>query len=72
MPYVVLRNCVAGGERRSAGDVIELGVDEAASLIAMGRVEPVEVKEAEQSDRSVGLETSDAPAPKKRGRKRAD
>lgn len=67
--YIVLKPTIAGGQRRSAGDIIELPVDEAAALLAAKRVEvaPEKPKSAPvNADRSVALEESDAPAPKKR------
>ena len=70
MPYVILKSCVAGGESRSAGDVIELGGDEARSLLAMGRVSVApDVKPVQETNRSVGLEADAASPVKKRGRK---
>lgn len=70
MPYLITKSCMAGGERRNAGDVVDLSEAEGRSLITMGRAEaaPV-VKKPTVSDRSVALDKSDAPAPKKRGRK---
>jgi hypothetical protein len=61
MSYLVLRGCVAGGESRSVGDVIELSEQEGKSLTAMGRVQEVTVTKEAPADRSVALETSDAP-----------
>jgi len=66
MSYLVLKGCVAGGESRSVGDVIELTQQEGKSLTAMGRVQEVEVSEEATADRSVALETSDAPKLTKR------
>ena len=39
MYYLILKNTVVAGQRVQAGDVIEIAADEAASLLAMGRVE---------------------------------
>ncbi len=39
MYYLILKNTVVAGQRVKAGDVIEIAADEAASLLAMGRVE---------------------------------
>lgn len=61
MSYLVLKGCVAGGESRSVGDVIELSEQEGKSLTAMGRVQEVAVTKDAPADRSVALETSDAP-----------
>jgi hypothetical protein len=38
MKYVILKSCVAAGATRKAGEIVELGADEAASLKAYGRV----------------------------------
>jgi hypothetical protein len=70
MPYLILKSCVAGGSRRSAGDIIELDKAEANQLLIMGRVEAVaEAKLAQETDRSVGLQADVASPLKKRGRK---
>ena len=69
--YLVLKSTVASGQRLNAGDVVELSAAEARALLAMGRVEaaPEKPKAAPvQADRSVSLETSDAPVVAKRGR----
>lgn len=66
MSYLVLKGCVAGGQSRSAGDVVELSEQEGKSLTAMGRVQEVSVSDAAPADRSVALETSDAPKLTKR------
>ena len=74
MSYLVLKSCIANGKRVSAGDIIDnvdIGDAEVRVLLAMGRIER-SVAQAEvsgRSNRSVGLTASDAPAPKKRGRK---
>lgn len=60
MAYLVLKSCVAGGNARSAGDVVELSEQEGRNLTAMGRVQKVSVSEVASADRSVALETSDA------------
>ena len=38
MKYVILKSCVAAGGARKAGEILEIGPDEAASLTAYGRV----------------------------------
>ena len=38
MKYVILKSCVAAGSARKAGEIVELSADEAASLVAYGRV----------------------------------
>jgi hypothetical protein len=70
--YLVLKNCVAGGERRTAGDIVQLPASEGNILISMGRVEQTSAPKAEPvvEDRAVGLTEDDAP--KKRGRKAKD
>jgi len=70
--YLVLKNCVAGGKRRAAGDVVQLPSSEGNILISMGRVEQTSAPKAAPvvQDRAVGLKEDDAP--KKRGRKAKD
>lgn len=70
MPYLILKSCVAGGSRRSAGDIIELDGDEARQLLVMGRVAVApEPKPETETNRSVGLQADTASPLKKRGRK---
>lgn len=38
MNYVILKSCFAAGATRSAGDVVELGEDEAATLKGYNRI----------------------------------
>lgn len=38
MKYVILKSCVAAGGARKAGEIVEIGPDEAVSLTAYGRV----------------------------------
>lgn len=38
MKYVILKSCVASGASRKVGDIIDLGPDEASSLLSYGRV----------------------------------
>lgn len=38
MKYIILKSCVAAGSSRNAGEIVELGADEAASLMSYGRV----------------------------------
>jgi hypothetical protein len=66
MSYLVLKGCVAGGQSRTAGDVVELSDREGRTLTAMGRVQEVTVTKEAPADRSVALETSDAPKLTKR------
>lgn len=70
--YMMLKGCMAGGERRKAGDVVELPASEGNALISMSRAEQVEAPKAAPvvKDRAVGL--TEETAPKKRGRPRKD
>lgn len=70
MPYLITKSCMAGGKRRSAGDVVDLTESEGRSLILMARAEVAAVVETPKvSDRSVALSQSEAPAPKKRAKR---
>ena len=70
MPYLITKSCMAGGERRNAGDVVDLTESEGRSLILMSRAEVAAVIETPKvSDRSVALSHSETPAPKKRAKK---
>ena len=40
MNYVILKSCFAAGEKRNAGDIVDLGPDEAATLSGYGRIAP--------------------------------
>jgi hypothetical protein len=67
--YLVIKSTVASSGRINAGDVVELSEDEASALLAMGRVVAAHEKPKSmptQVDRSVGLNTSDAPTLSKR------
>ncbi len=74
MPYLVLKGCVIDGKKTSAGDVVDsIGVDEKNALLAMQRIEEVAAKAPPvETNRSVGLDKSDTPAPKRRGRSRRE
>ena len=68
--YLILKSCVAGGEARHAGDIVELYEQEGKALAAMNRVHACAAREVTQTvDRSVALETSDGPKLAKRGKK---
>jgi len=70
MPYLITKACMAGGKRCAAGDIVELSEAEGRSLILMGRADKAPVIEKPKiSDRSIALDKSDTPAPKKRARK---
>ena len=69
--YLVLKSTVAAGQRRSAGEIIELSDAEARALLTLGRIEAAPEKpkaSPAMADRSVALETSDTPVVAKRGR----
>ena len=67
--YLVLKSTVAMGRRINAGDIVELPDDVARVLQAIGRVEATQAKASPVTvDRSVSLQTSDAPVVAKRGR----
>ncbi len=38
MKYIILKSCVAAGQARKAGDIVELGADEATALKGYGRI----------------------------------
>lgn len=38
MKYIILKSCVAAGQARKAGDIVELGADEANALKGYGRI----------------------------------
>ena len=68
--YLIMKSCVAGGEARKAGEIVELSESEAKALTAMGRVQPVaDYVPNETMDRSVGLESSESPKISKRTKK---
>jgi len=66
MKVKITGNCSVAGNSYAEGSTANLDKDVALEMIAIGRAIPV------SSDRSVGLESSDAPAPKKRGRKKRE
>lgn len=59
MKYLVLKSCFAAGEKRNVGDVIDLGEDEARSLLGYGRVSvaPAPKPEVKTVDRSAKPKT---------------
>jgi hypothetical protein len=68
--YLILKSCMAGGAARSAGEIVELSEQEGKSLLAMGRVDVAPESAAPAvADRSVALDTSDAPKVSKRAKK---
>jgi len=66
MRVKITGNCSVAGNSYAEGSTANLDKDVALEMIAIGRAIPL------TADRSVGLESSDAPAPKKRGRKKKD
>ena len=69
MKYLILSDTVANKEKVKAGDVVELHVDEGRSLIGYGKAEEYKGKPKKETNRSVGLEKSETPKPKKRSKK---
>jgi starvation-inducible outer membrane lipoprotein len=68
--YLILKSCMAGGSARSAGEIVELSEQEGKSLLGMGRVQVASESAAPAvADRSVALDTSDAPKVSKRAKK---
>lgn len=69
MKYLILTDTVANKEKVKAGDVIELSADEGRVLVGYGKAEEHKGKAKKETNRSVGLEESDTPKPKKRSKK---
>ena len=69
--FKILSDTVANGQRVHAGDIIELPEHIGHELCAYGKAEPHtgSTLKKEESNRSVGLEKSKTPAPKKRAKK---
>lgn len=68
--YKILQDTVANGSKVHAGDIVELDEVIGHSLCGYGKAEiHVEKPKAKKADRSVGLETSEVKAPKKRAKK---
>lgn len=68
--YKILQDTIANGSKVHAGDVVELDEVIGHSLCGYGKAEiHVEKPKVKQADRSVGLETSEVKAPKKRAKK---
>jgi hypothetical protein len=61
MKYLILKDTVAGGKKVSAGDVVELSIDEGKILESYGKAEEAKETKSEKKDRSVGLESSEKP-----------
>jgi hypothetical protein len=69
MKYVILSDTVVKGDRVTAGDVVELDLDLGRQLVGYGKAEEYKGKPKKETNRSVGLEESDTPKPKKRTKK---
>lgn len=68
--FLILKDTVANCMKVHSGDVVEMAESEGYSLCAYNKAEIyVEKPKAKQVERSVGLETSEIPAPKKRAKK---
>ena len=68
--FLILKDTVANGVRVHSGDVVEIAESEGYSLCAYNKAAIyVEKPKAEKVERSVGLETSEVPALKKRAKK---
>ena len=69
MKYLILQDTVANKEKVKAGDIVELSDEEGNTLIGYKKAELSTVKETKKkTDRSVGLEKSETPSPKKRSK----
>ena len=68
--YTILQDTIANGVKVHAGEVVELNEDVGVQLCAYKKAEiHVEKPKAKITERSVGLETSEVKAPKKRAKK---
>jgi len=70
--YLILKDTMAAGVRVNVGDIVELNVDIGNQLVGYHKAQETDQKPKVKSmkvDRSVGLETSGSPAPKKRSKK---
>jgi len=68
--YKILQDTMANGKKVHAGDIVELPEHEGHTLCAYNKAEETTAKpKAKKVDRSVGLETSEVKAPKKRAKK---
>jgi len=66
MHYLILKNTVVAGQRVQAGDVIEIAADEAATLLAMGRVEQTDApqpKKAKSTKKTTNRAVTDFDTP---------
>ena len=68
--YLILKDTMAAGQKVVAGDIVELNEDVGNQLVGYHKAEETSKKpKAKKSNRSVGLETSEVTAPKKRAKK---
>ena len=68
--YKILQDTMANGSKVHAGDIVELNESEGHTLCAYQKAEiHVAKPKAKTTERSVGLETSEVKAPKKRAKK---
>jgi hypothetical protein len=68
--YLILKDTMAAGQKVVAGDIVELNEDIGNQLVGYHKAEETSKKpKAKKSNRSVGLETSEVTAPKKRAKK---
>jgi hypothetical protein len=68
MKYIVLKGTVIGGKVVRAGDIVDIDLNEARNLLALGRIDKVNDEPIEVVDRAVGLQEDTKP--KRRGRPR--
>jgi hypothetical protein len=67
--FLILSDTIADGKKVKAGDVVELSSAVGDALIGYKKAEPYTKKETKkEANRSVGLEKSDTPKPKKRSK----
>jgi len=69
--FEVIKGTVINGKPRRIGDIVDVKPEEVKELMAMGRIIPAS-EPVVQENRSVGLEVSETPKPKKRGRPKAN
>ena len=68
--YLILKDTMAAGQKVVAGDIVELNEDIGNQLVGYHKAEETSKKpKTKNSNRSVGLETSEVTAPKKRAKK---
>ena len=68
--YLILKDTMAAGQKVIAGDIVELNEDIGNQLVGYHKAEETTKKpKAIESNRSIGLETSEVKAPKKRAKK---